>query len=111
MTFHNFKIMKINVTFKFDEIYLVVSNKSQRIRICNITSETTSIRFGVPQGSVLGPVLFNLYLRSVYRLVQYLKCNIVLYADNHQIIKSFHASLQIIVLLQQLNIQQLFSYH
>ena len=60
------------------------------------------IKFGVPQGSVLGPVLFNLYIRSIYGTVKKLGFSIFGYADDHQIIKSFRSSEQSIVLTTQL---------
>ena len=38
---------------------------------------------------MLGPVLFDLYIRSIYQCVRAFGFNIVGYADDHQIIKSF----------------------
>ena len=76
--------------------------RSQRIRLGYSTSESITICFGVPQGSVLGPVLFNLYLRSVYMLVKKLKFDIIGYADDHQILKSFQAAQQVHVLSEDL---------
>ena len=79
-----------------------LKDRSQRVRLGRTTSESITICFGVPQGSVLGPVLFNLYLRSIYRVVQSLDFKIFGYADDHQIMKSFSASQQVLVLTQQL---------
>ena len=80
-----------------------LTGRVQRIRLGKTTSETIEIKFGVPQGSVLGPVLFNLYIRSIYKCVRSLGFNIFGYADDHQIIKSFKSSEQSAVLSVQLD--------
>ena len=64
--------------------------RSQKIRVGDCESIEIVIKFGVPQGSVLGPVLFNIYVRSLYSTVEALKFNIHGFADDHQIYKSFH---------------------
>ena len=38
-----------------------LSNRSQFIQIDEMTSEPKFLHFGVPQGSVLGPILFTMY--------------------------------------------------
>ena len=42
-----------------------LSNRKQCVKIGNITSEWEDIYKGVPQGSILGPVLFK-YLEMIY---------------------------------------------
>lgn len=80
-----------------------LKGRSQRVRLGDTTSEFILIKFGVPQGSVLGPVLFNIYIRSIYKFIQALKFDVHGYADDHQLIKVFTPATQGVVLTNDLN--------
>ena len=43
-------------------------------------SSTRAIRFGVPQGSILGPLLFVLYINNLTQCLE--NCSINMYADD-----------------------------
>ena len=82
------------------ESYL--TNWSQRVVIgdTNTTgakSESISLKFGVPQGSVLGPILFTLYMCLLGQICAN-QVHYHLYADDQQIYLSFksgHAGVQL----------------
>ena len=56
--------MRGNV-FKWFESYL--SYRIQYVKYNGILSKTAVIKYGVPQGSILGPLLFILYLNDLYK--------------------------------------------
>jgi len=67
--------------------YNYLSNRSQRVKISNQLSEALPLSCGVPQGSVLGPLLYNIYTSQLYNCLEF--CKYHLYADDSQIYYSF----------------------
>ena len=65
------------------------------MKIGDSYSEIALLLFGVIQGSILGPWLFNIYIRSVYKRVQPTQFEIVGFADDHQLIKHFLIQLRV----------------
>ena len=45
-------------------------------------SDSRSVEYGVPQGSVLGPLLFLLYINDIVNCINDENCKLVLYADD-----------------------------
>ena len=72
-----------------------IKDRTQRVKIRDSYSETGRLIYGEPQGSVLGPPLFNIYIRSLKRHVDPSKFSIYGFADDHQLIKTFLPVLQV----------------
>ncbi len=51
----------------------------------NIISKKNSIGYGIPQGSILGPILFGIYVND---LCSHVNCFLVQYADDTQFLHS-----------------------
>ena len=64
-------------TVKWFQSYL--SNRKFMVNLENSFSEVSSISCGVPQGSILGPLLFLIYVNDMPMAV---KCDLFLYADD-----------------------------
>ena len=73
--------------FKWFESF--ITGRSQRVKINESYSDVELLLFGLAQGSVLGPPLFNIYIRSLYPYIHALRYEIEGFADDHQLFKSF----------------------
>ena len=64
-----------------------LGNRKQRVMVNAISSEWRNITSGIPQGTVLGPILFLIFINDMPKVIQ---CLVKLFADDaklYQIIK------------------------
>ena len=59
-----------------------LSNRQQFVRVNGENSQSIAVRSGVPQGSVLGPLLFLLYINDITKLNFSSNSRLSLYADD-----------------------------
>jgi len=74
-----FKLGIKGIEHKWFTNYL--TSRCQSVSINGILSESLKINIGVPQGSILGPLLFILYINDLPNIIDK-NCKVVLYADD-----------------------------
>ena len=77
-----------NDAHKWFKSYL--ESRSFSVKVKDISSTFLCLLFGVPQGSLLGPILFILYIKHLQVIAAKYGLNIKLYADDSQLYISFH---------------------
>jgi len=77
-----------------------LSNRKQFVKLNGVSSDLSDVISGVPQGSHLSPLLFCLYVNSIFSFLK--KANFLLYADNIKILLKIETHTDCLLLSNEL---------
>ena len=80
-----------------------LTGRVQRVTLNNVYSEWSSVVSGVPQGSVLGPVLFLLLVGYVNDISSIVNSHLLLFADDIKLYHSIKSENDILLLQEDIN--------
>ena len=63
-----------------------LAGRTQYVTISGKSSSNRNMLYGVPQGSILGPLLFIIYINDIHNISE--NCTFILYADDANILIS-----------------------
>ena len=73
-------------------IHQFLTGRRQRVVLDGETSDQVPVTSGVPQGSVLGPILYTLYTTPLANIIKNHNLNYHMYADDTQLYISLEPS-------------------
>ena len=88
---HAILLDRLNVHYGISELALgwfksYLSGRTHSVKVGNTLSHPAALQYGVPQGSVLGPILFSLYTNPISSIIQsHSSINHHFYADDTQL--------------------------
>ena len=90
---HSILLERLDKTFGISSIALdmfasYLGSREQSVFVDGAVSSPCPLEYGVPQGSLLGPVLFTLYSQSLSDCINVHGCDIHKYADDTELSKS-----------------------
>ena len=93
---HDLILDKLKYRYKVDGLMLrfirsYLQDRQQQVVVGGVTSETLLVKSGVPQGSILGPLLFVIFINDMFDCLSK-GTNITLYADDTKIWRVIHFS-------------------
>ena len=86
------------VALKWFESFLC--GRTQKVKIGDEYSSEVDLDFGVTQGSILGPKLFNIYAKPFPDKLRVVSVSVEGYADDHQLLKRFNLIFEVEVLVE-----------
>ena len=87
---HDILLTRLHLYFGFKGIALnwffsYLRGRTQRVNIPGSSSSPRNLHYGVPQGSILGPLLFTLYIAPLQDVIATFNLQCMFYADNTQL--------------------------
>ena len=92
---HAYRLSFDTVTF----LNLFLKDRKQNVRINNIFSAFQNILSGVPQSSILGPILFNIFLNDLFLYIK--KSDLHSFADDNNTTATCNTLTEVLKTLEQ----------
>ena len=104
---HDIILQKLQTQFGIDGLLLnfvkeYLKNRKQNVVIGNSNSSMVLVKSGVPQGSILGPLLFVLFINDITDCIS-TGTNIRMYADDTKIWREIHVNEDHLILQNDIN--------
>ena len=94
MVNHDLLLVILRSHFGLDGIPLAwiksyLNNRSFQVLVGSALSDLVEVPYAVPQGSLLGPVLFICYIATPHDIIQGTSTSLLGYADDHAVYDRF----------------------